>query len=74
MRNPIILGHDGELYLVTTQEEMSRDETDPSTCLYNVLTGETSEPQPLQVFFKWGNFSPTDKTADEVLTLPKEIE
>ena len=43
------VGRDGELVLhADADREMG--------ALYNEVTGQWSDPQPLQVFFKWGTF------------------
>lgn len=51
-----LVGRDGELELYV--EEISGDdiEWDTSAVLYNTMTDEVSDPRPLQVWFKWGNF------------------
>lgn len=43
------VGGDGELVLYA-------DEALEEGRLYNKITRKWSEPQPLQIFFKWGNF------------------
>jgi len=46
------VGRDGELILKVANPK----DPDSMAVLYNEFTREYSEPQPLQVFFKWGNF------------------
>ena len=45
----ILAGIDGELELYASVDKKTG-------VLYNTVSDETSASQPLQVFFKWGNF------------------
>jgi len=53
-----LVGEDGELLLYATQDRKEG-------VLHNTSTGTVSEKQPLQVFFKWGNFESVEE-ADEL--------
>lgn len=44
-----LVGRDGEM-------ELYASEDGETGVLYDSLRDTESEPQPLQVFFKWGNF------------------
>ena len=48
------VARDGELVLYATDDGKFG-------ILYNENTDTSSERQPLQVFFKWGNFEPMDE-------------
>lgn len=49
------VARDGELVLYATEDN-------EFGILYNENDGTQSKQQPLQVFFKWGNFEPMDET------------
>lgn len=51
----VLVGRDGEL-------ELYADEKREVGILYDVLDDTQSKRQPLQVFFKWGNFEPVENT------------
>ena len=44
-----LVGRDGELELYATADR-------ETGILYDAIRDRQSQPQPLQVFFKWGNF------------------
>lgn len=52
----IHIGSDGELHLYA-ETLPNGFNVSPPAVLYNDMSGVVSEPQPLQVWFKWGNFT-----------------
>lgn len=53
-RNMELVGRDGELELYASKDRKTG-------ILYDSARETESEPQPLQVFFKWGNFKPAEE-------------
>lgn len=52
------LAHDGEMVLYATEDRAEG-------ILYDTIRDIASERQPLQVFFKWGNFVPIEEPAGD---------
>ena len=52
----ILVGVDGELELYASADKKTG-------VVYNVADDVASDSKPLQVFFKWGNFTPPSATA-----------
>ena len=50
------VAHDGELVLYATEDRTEG-------ILYDTVRDIQSPRQPLQVFFKWGNFEPIEEPA-----------
>lgn len=48
------IGRNGELMLCVRHRDRAHPMQDAA--VYNELTGEMSEAQPMQVWFKWGRF------------------
>lgn len=56
LKSPVAVGREGNVFLLAEKQDIARGEKNGAAQTHDLDTGQYSDIQPLQVWFKWGNW------------------
>jgi len=63
LKRPMVVGKEGNSFLLAESDDIARGEKNGLAQVHDLDTGEYTDTQPLQVWFKWANWE--DATEEE---------